>query len=116
MIAQIAEHTIRPEAMEQGRMLYRDNGSAMKNAPGFVMRMVWISKADPHKITTVSIWRDEESHQNWNRNNTEHIRDSYGRTPHVPSGTEYHEKYGDQPSPLAQAAEIEDYYVMEASL
>ena len=43
MIAQIAEHYIKPDAMEQGRMLYRDNGAAMKNAPGFVMRMVWIS-------------------------------------------------------------------------
>ena len=63
MIAQIAEHTIRPDAMEQGTMLYRDNGEAMKGAPGFVMRMVWISKSDPNKITTVSIWRDAESHQ-----------------------------------------------------
>jgi heme-degrading monooxygenase HmoA len=115
MIAQIAEHYIKPDAMEQGRMLYRDNGAAMKNAPGFVMRMVWISKTDPNKITTVSIWRDEEALRNWGQN-TEHIRDSYGVQPTVPSGTEYHEKYGDLPSPLAHAAEIEDYYVIEAGL
>lgn len=116
MIAQIAEHYIKPDAMEQGRMLYRDNGAAMKNAPGFVMRMVWISKSDPNKITTVSIWRDEESHQNWNQRNTEHIHDSYGQKPGVPSGTEYHDKYGDLPSPSARVAEIEDYYVVDASL
>jgi heme-degrading monooxygenase HmoA len=116
MIAQIAEHWIRPDAMEQGEMLYRDNGAAMKKAPGFVMRMVWISKTDPNKITTVSVWRDEESHQNWNQRNTEHIHDGYGQPTRVPSGTEYHEKYGDLPSPLSRVAEIEDYNVIEASL
>ncbi len=115
MIAQIAEHTIRPEAMDQGKMLYRDNGAAMKNAAGFVMRMVWISKTDPNKITTVSVWRDEEALRNWGQNN-EHILDSYGVQPRVPPGTEYHEKYGDLPSPLARPAEIENYDVIEASL
>ena len=116
MIAQIAEHTIKPDAMEQGTMLYHDNGAAMKGAPGFVMRMVWISKSDPNKITAVSIWRDEESHQNWNKSNIQHIHDSYGQKPDVPAGTEYFEKYGDLPSPLSRAAEIEDYEVIEASL
>lgn len=116
MIAQIVEHWISPDAMEQGKMLYRDNGAAMKNAPGFVMRMVWISKTDPHKITTVSIWRDEESQQNWNQKNTEHIHDEFGVPPRVPPGTEYYEKYRDLPSPLARDAAVEDYDVIEASL
>ena len=115
MIAQVAEHWIRPEAIEQTRMLYRDNGKAMKTSPGFVMRFMLISKSDPLKITTISVWRDEESQETWIKN-TNHIRDNFGRDPVVPPGTEYHEKFHDQPSPLAKTYEMEHYDVIEASL
>ena len=115
MIAQVAEHWIRPEAIEQGRMLYRDNGKAMKTAPGFVMRFMLISQSDPLKITTISVWRDRDSMTAWSQN-TNHIRDSFGKDPVVPGGTEYHEKYHDLPSPLAKVFDIEDYDILEASL
>jgi heme-degrading monooxygenase HmoA len=112
MIATIIEHWIHPDKVEQAKALFAENSRALRKIPGLVGRYVLQSKKDPLKWTAVMVWEDERAALAW-KESPEHIWDKYGAAPIVPTGTEYHRRYGNADSVQAKLTVSESFVVVD---
>jgi quinol monooxygenase YgiN len=112
MIAQIIDHWIHPDKLEQARELFAENSRALRKIPGLVARHVLQSKKDPLKWTAINVWKDESGPRAWGES-PEHVWDVYGKDPLIPPGTEYFRKYAKAGSVQARPAVAEQFEVAE---
>jgi heme-degrading monooxygenase HmoA len=111
VIVKITEHWVHENKIEQAKALFRANTEAMRKLPGLISRYTLQSTSDPLKWTTIAIWEDEESAKAW-ATSPDHVWDVYGKTPVVPTGTEYHKKYGQATSVQAKPVVGETHVVL----
>ncbi len=65
MIGVLTHHWAKPDRIEAARKLLDGNGQAQSRAPGFVSRQTLIAIADPAKITTLVVWKDNAIYDAW---------------------------------------------------
>lgn len=108
MIAQIIDHWVLPDRLEQARGLFAENTRAIRKIPGLVGRHVLQSKKDPLKWTAVNIWENEAAIRAWG-DSSAHIWDVYGKEPVIPPGTDYFRKYAKAGSVQAKPVVSESF-------
>ena len=111
MIAQIIDHWVLPDRLEQARALFDENTRAIRKIPGLVARYVMQSKKDPLKWTAFMIWENEAAIRAWGES-PEHIWDVHGKTPVIPAGTDYHRRYAGESSVQARPVVAEQFELM----
>ncbi|MBI4340290.1 MAG: antibiotic biosynthesis monooxygenase [Chloroflexi bacterium] len=65
MITVIVNHWVLPERMKEAEATIKENGRAMRSYAGFISRQTLYAQKDPHQITTVTNWQNQESYQGW---------------------------------------------------
>ena len=65
MIGVLTHHWAKPDKIEEAKTLLDGNGLAQSKAPGYGVRLTFISQEDPTKISTLVTWDSTEIYDAW---------------------------------------------------
>ena len=65
MIGVLTHHWAKPDNIEEAKTLLDGNGLAQSKAPGYGVRLTFISQEDPTKISTLVTWDSNEIYDAW---------------------------------------------------
>ncbi|MCH8799318.1 MAG: hypothetical protein IH963_00245 [Chloroflexi bacterium] len=65
MIGVLTHHWAKPDKIEEAKTLLDGNGLAQSKAPGYGVRLTFISQEDSTKISTLVTWDSNEIYDAW---------------------------------------------------